>query len=97
MHKGRDVTGYDFVYYGLTERRAERIPSGLYGALSGVTLSKGHVDETYPNYVLNLTSVGYTLVSSDGPPFIYPFPIDSKWPHVTRHMPIKSGAKATGA
>jgi hypothetical protein len=50
---------------------------GVKGTVSYTdAVSKGHVDETHPNYVLNLTSVGYTLVSSDGPPFIYPFPID---------------------
>jgi hypothetical protein len=50
---------------------------GVKGTVSYTdAVGKGHVDETHPNYVLNLTSAGYTLVSSDGPPFIYPFPID---------------------
>jgi hypothetical protein len=50
---------------------------GVEGTVSYTySVAKGGTDETAPNYVLDLTSAGYTLASTDGPPFIYSFPID---------------------
>jgi hypothetical protein len=57
--------------------RGALLAIGVGGTVSYTdSVAKGGTDETAPHYVLDLTSAGYTLVSTEGPPFIYSFPID---------------------